>query len=123
LNNIRTLAVTISPLLTGLIAEVLKPGLTLDMVGVLQSRATLADMLRKLAPDLLVFGLVDDETEATALPFRAILPSAVILVLSPGGDCAWLHERSGRRIALHHLSVSALADALATSFAASPSKG
>jgi chemotaxis response regulator CheB len=123
LNGVRTVAVTVSPLLTGLITEVLKPGLTLDLVGAPQSRATLEDTLRKLTPDLVVFGLIGDETDAAALPVRDILPSAVILVLSPNGDCAWLHERSGRRIILSHLSVSALAKALAACFPASPPKG
>jgi chemotaxis response regulator CheB len=123
LNSVRTVAVTVSPLLTGLITEVLKPGLTLDLVGARQSRATLEDMLRKLTPDLVLFGLIDDETDAAALPVRNILPSAVILVLSPNGDCAWLHKSCGCRVALAHLSVSALAKALATCFPASPPKG
>ena len=59
--------------------EVLKPRLSLDLVGVVQDRATLADSLRKLTPDLVVFGLIGEETDAAALPFRAVLPSAVIL--------------------------------------------
>lgn len=123
MDNMRTLAVTISPLLAGLIAEVLKPRLSLDLVGVVQNRATLADSLRKLTPDLVVFGLIGEETDAAALPFRAVLPSAVILVLSFNGHYAWLYERSGRRIVLSNLSVSALADALAACFPGSPPKG
>ena len=89
MDSIRTLAVTISPLLASLIAEVLKPRLSLDLVGVLQNRAPLADSLRKLAPDLVVFGLIGEETDAAALLFRAVLPSAVILVLSSCGHYAW----------------------------------
>jgi chemotaxis response regulator CheB len=123
LDSIRTLAVTISPLLASLIAEVLKPRLSLDLVGVLQNRAPLADSLRKLAPDLVVFGLIGEETDAAALLFRAVLPSAVILVLSSCGHYAWLYERSGRRVVLSNLSVSALADALAACFLVSPPKG
>jgi chemotaxis response regulator CheB len=123
LDSIRTVAVTISPLLADLMTEVLEPRLTLDLVGVLQNRATLADSLRKLKPDLVVFGLIGDETDAAALPFRAVLPSAVMLVLSPSAHQAWLHERSGRRLALSNPSVSALANVLATCFPASPPKG
>jgi len=123
LDSIRTVAVTVSPLLAGLMTEVLKPRLTLDLVGVLQNRATLADSLHKLTPDLVVFGLIGDETDAAALPFRAVLPSAVILVLSPSGHYAWLYERSGRRIVLSNLSVSVLTNALAACFPASPPKG
>ena len=123
LDSVRTLAVTISPLLAGLITEVLKPSLSLELIAVVQNRATLGDSLRKLTPDLVVFGLIDEETDAAALQFRSVLPSAVILVLSPSGHDAWLHERSGRRIVLSNLSVSTLANALATCFPASPSKG
>jgi chemotaxis response regulator CheB len=122
LDSVRTVAVTISPLLASLMTEVLKPRLSLDLVGVVQDRATLADSLRKLTPDLVVFGLIGEETDAAALPFRAVLPSAVILVLSSSGHYACLYERSGRRIALSNLSVSALAGALAACFPVSPPK-
>jgi hypothetical protein len=79
--------------------------------------------LCKLKPDLVLFGLIGDETDAAASSFRAVLPSAVILVLSPTRLHAWLWERSGRRIVLSNLSVSALANALAACFPASPPKG
>jgi hypothetical protein len=123
LNSVRTVAVTISPLLAGLVTEILKPRLTLDLVDVLQNRTTLVDSLQKLQPDLVLFGLMGDETDAAALPFRAVLPSAVILVLPPSGHHAWLHERSGRCIVLSNLSVAALANALTACFPASPPKG
>jgi chemotaxis response regulator CheB len=122
LDSVRTVAVTISPLLADLVREVLKPRLMLDLVGVLENRATLAASLRKLKPDLVLFGLIGGETDAAALPFRVVLPSAVFLVLSSSGHHAWLHMRRGRRVVLSNLSVSALAKALAACFPASAPK-
>lgn len=120
---VRTLAVTISPLLANLMADVLKPRLVLDLVGVLAGRAALAESLRALTPELVLFGLLADETDAVATPFLAVLPSAVILALSADGHCAWLLQQRRRRLMLPDLSIAALAEALSARFGAAPPKG
>jgi hypothetical protein len=123
MERVRTLAVTISPLLANLLTDVLKPRLPLDLIGIVQHRAALPDAMRALTPDLVVLGLVGGETDAVARPFLAVLPSAVILVLSANGQSAWLHQQRRRRIVLPGLSVAALADALASRFGPAPPKG
>ena len=121
--RVRTLAVTISPLLANLMTDVLQPRLALDLVGVLASRAALAETLRTLTPELVIFGLLADETDAVAHPFLAVLPSAVILVLSDDGKSAWLLQRRRRRLVLYDLSLAVLAEALSARFVADPPKG
>jgi chemotaxis response regulator CheB len=120
--RVRTLAVTISPLLANLLTDVLKPRLPLDLIGIVQNRATLAEALRASSPDLVVLGLIGTETDAVARPFFAVLPATVILVLSANGHCAWLHQRRRRRVVLAGLSVAALGDALVARFGRAPPK-
>jgi chemotaxis response regulator CheB len=112
--EIRTLVVTVSPLLAELVTGILRPHVPLDVVGVLQSRDLLEDSLRSIAPDLVVIGLARGETDDCALPLLAVLPSAEILVLEPTGRHAWLYEMRPHRIALIDLSPATLIDALAS---------
>jgi DNA-binding NarL/FixJ family response regulator len=120
---VRTLVVTVAPLLADLIQKVLRPNLTLDIVGVLSTRESLPQHLRVLAPDLLLLGLTQSETDAIALPLLATVPSAAILVVAPSGQHAWLYEMQPHRSAMLDLSVAALARALASRFPADASKG
>jgi chemotaxis response regulator CheB len=119
----RTLVVTVAPLLADLVRDMLQPQLTLDIVGVTRTRECLAERLRALAPDLLLLGLMDSETDAIALPLLDVLPSAAILVLAPSGRHAWLYEMRPHRTVLADLSVAALSKALASRSEAYRSKG
>jgi chemotaxis response regulator CheB len=110
--RLRTLVVTLSPLLRELVTSVLPSQISVDVVEVLQSREGVAERLRDLAPDLVLIGLLNGETDAIALPLLAALPSVRILVLAPNGEHAWLHQSHGRRVALSHLSVQALREAM-----------
>ncbi len=118
--GVRTLVVTVSPLLAELVTGVLGPYLPLDVIGVLQSRNLLAEQLRTTAPDLVIMGLVGGETDACALPLLAALPSAAILVLEPTGKDAWLHEMLPHRTTLIDFSVPALIRELASRFNVTP---
>ena len=120
---VRTLVVTLAPLLADLIRDVLQPKFTLDIVGVLHTRESLPQSLRGLAPDLLLLGLKEGETDAIALPLLATLPSVAILVMAPNCQHAWLYEMRPHRSVLSDLSVEALAQALVSRFPADGPKG
>ena len=120
---VRTLVVTLAPLLADLIRDVLQPKLTLDIIGVLHTRESLPHSLRGLAPDLLLLGLTENEIDAVALPLLATLPSVAILVMAPNGQHAWLYEMQPHRSVLSDLSVAALAQTLVSRFPADAPKG
>jgi len=120
---VRTLVVTTAPLLVDLIRDVLRPKLTLDIVGVSQTRESLPQYLRNMAPDLLLLGLTGGETDAIVLPLLTTLPSVVILAVAPSGEHAWLYEMQPHRSILSNLSVASLAQALVSRFPAVASKG
>lgn len=120
---VRTLLVTVSPLLAGLIVGVLEPHLRLDIIGSLDSRDGVAEQLRELAPALVIVGLIDSETDACALPMLNVLPAAEILVLATNGQHAWVHEMRPHRIALPDLSAATLVRALLRRLTGDPRKG
>ena len=120
---IRTLVVTVSPLLTDIVTAVLQQRLTLDVIGVLPTRERLAEQLRELAPDLVLLGLLDTETDASARPLLVALPTARFVVLAADGQQAWLYEMRPHRTALTNFSLPALTGALAARFKVTPPRG
>lgn len=120
---IRTLVVTVSPLLADFVTAALQPQLTLNVIGVLPTRELLVERLRDLAPELVLLGLRDAETDASARTLLAVLPSARFVVLAANGQHAWLYEMRPHRTALTNLSVADLTDTLAGRFKISPPRG
>ncbi len=108
---IRTLIVTVPPLLRDLVVAVLPPQ-SLDVIAVLDTRAALAARLAALAPDLVLLGLRGTETDAVARPLLALRPRARVLVLAADARAAWLHQAAGPPAALPGLSAAALRAAL-----------
>lgn len=115
--GVRTLAVTVSPLLRELVTSVLQPHLLLDVIAVLETRERLAECLQELAPDLVLLGLSGGETDASACALLGVLPSAKILALAPNGEHAWLYEMREHCTALPDLSPPALIGLLTARFA------
>jgi chemotaxis response regulator CheB len=121
--GVRTLIVTVSPLLADLVKSVLQPHLFLDVVEVLTTRDRLMERLHDIAPDLVLLGLLNGEDDACAVPLLAALLSVRILVLAANGAHAWLYEKGPHRTALPQLAASDLIDTLKASFDRSPPKG
>jgi chemotaxis response regulator CheB len=110
--RLRTLVVTLSPLLRELVTDVLPPQVSIDVIEVLDSRERVAERLRDFAPDLVLIGLLDAETDAVAAPLLRALPSVRVLVLAQNGEHAWLHRSQGRRVVLSNFSLQALVEAI-----------
>lgn len=121
--GVRTVVVTASPLLVGLVTSVLEPHLPLDLIATLRTRTRLAERLRSKAPELVLLGLQGDETDASALPLLATIPSATFLVLEPSGRHAWLYQAGRDRIELTDLSGQSLVAALTSRFSGAPPRG
>jgi DNA-binding NarL/FixJ family response regulator len=121
--KVRTVVVTMSPLLADIVLNYLQSYLTIDVVGVLQDRAALAERLAEIRPDLVLLGLTEAESDACARPLLALLPSARFLVLAPNGQHAWLHELRPHRLTLRHLSKRGLLRTLASRYGSSGPAG
>ena len=120
--GVRTLVVTLSPLLADLVANVLRPHLRLDVIDVMRSREKLAEKLRELQPQLVLLGLENGEKDSCARPLLSVMPSSgLILVLEKSGQHAWLYRLRPHRTALVNLSMPSLIGALSARFKVSPS--
>jgi DNA-binding NarL/FixJ family response regulator len=102
--KVRTIVVTMSPLLADIVLTFLKSHLAINVVGVLDDREALAQRLADIRPDLVLLGLLEAESDACARPLLASVPSARVLVLAPNGQNAWLHEMRPHRLALPSFS-------------------
>jgi DNA-binding NarL/FixJ family response regulator len=108
---LRTVVVTLSPLLRELLTSVLSPEIVVDVIEVLATRERVVERLRELGPDLVLIGLLDSDADAVVSLLLPALPSVRILVLASNGEHAWLYE-SGRFLKLSNVSVAALKEAL-----------
>jgi DNA-binding NarL/FixJ family response regulator len=113
---IRTFVVTVSPLLSELVIEMLRPHLGLDIVAVVSTRDGLTEKLRAAAPQLVVLGLMRAETNHCVKVVLRAMPSLQVLVLAQDGQRAWLYEMRPRRMAVTDLSAPALIRLLGTRF-------
>ena len=113
LPRLRTLIVTISPLLRSLVVGALQPHFGIDIVDITETRDGLTARLAALAPDLVLLGLGPDEDDAAAIALLHAMPTARVLALAPDGARAWLHEMRPYRTILADLSVPALIQSLA----------
>jgi hypothetical protein len=111
---LRTVAVTLSPLLRDLVIEVLSPGFVIDVVEVLSTREGLDDRLSRIAPELVLTGLLDSETAAIAPRLLAGCPTTRLLLFARNGERAWFYQ-SGRGVELNPVTPQALRDALRSS--------
>ena len=116
--KVRTVVVTMSPLLADIVLNFLKSGLAIDLIDVLEDREALAQRLADLRPDLVLLGLRETESDACARPVLASVPSARVLALAPNGQHAWLHEMRPHRVALPHVSKRGLLRILSSRYRA-----
>jgi hypothetical protein len=79
---LRTVTVTITPLLGDIISQVVAVRAPIEIVARLDSRDRLELRLRILAPNLVLIGLRQDEGGAIALSLRNAIPRARLIALS-----------------------------------------
>jgi DNA-binding NarL/FixJ family response regulator len=121
--KVRTVVVTMAPLLADIVLNLLQSHFAIDVIAVLGDREALAQRLADIRPDLVLLGLVESESDGCARPLLALLPYARILVLAPNGQHAWLHEMRPHRRALRYLSKRALLRTLAARYQSSTPEG
>jgi hypothetical protein len=109
---LRTLIVTLSPMLRDLVLRVVAPEVSIDILDTLDTREGLAERVRELAPELVLVGLMASERDDVAQRLLDAEPAPWVLVFSPQGRTAWLYRAGIGRVTLADLSVRALKAAL-----------
>lgn len=104
--------VTISPLLSDIITEVMSQHVDLNIIAQFDNRDPIFNRLPALAADLVVIGLRTGETdEIAALALKAV-PAAKVIGISSDGRNAYLHEMRPYRALMFDFSPSELIAAL-----------
>ena len=109
---IRTVFVTIPPLLGDIIKTSLTDHFTLDVVARLDSRAEIEKQLPLVSPDLVIIGLLGGEDDTIGRTLLVVVPLAKVIVLSSDGRNAYVHEMRAHRSTLTDVSPPALIDAI-----------
>ncbi|MEO8714663.1 MAG: hypothetical protein ABI369_06595 [Acetobacteraceae bacterium] len=110
--GIRTVFVTLPPLLGDIIRRLMERRVPLDVVDVLDSRDALAERLRLLAPALILIGLDPGEDDAVAASLAIALAGARVLALAHDARAASLHEAGKAPRALPDPSPRELIEAI-----------
>ncbi len=101
LSKSRAVFVTMSPLLSDIVRDLLSDKVGLYLVDQIGDREMLAERLPGLQPDLVVIGLSSGEGDDIGRFVLQVVPSAKVLAISSNGRDAYLHEmRLHRRLLL-----------------------
>jgi chemotaxis response regulator CheB len=93
--------VTMSPLFSDIIGDLLSEKVGLNLVDQIGDREMLAEQLPKLQPDLVVIGLSSGEGDDIGRFVLQLVPAAKVLAISSNGRDAYLHQmRLHRRLLL-----------------------
>jgi DNA-binding NarL/FixJ family response regulator len=109
---IRTVTLTMSPLLRDLIMGLMAGRRDLDVVEELDTRAGLEERLRALAPDLILIGLDKNEAEEIGVTLVRLLPNAKVIALSNDGRHAFVYRMHPQRTELLDVSAQMLVDTI-----------
>jgi len=110
--SIRTVIMTMAPMLSDIIAVLVTDHATLDVVAEFDSRAEAENQLPVIAPDLILVGLGDAETDLVGRTLLALVPFAKVIVFSTDARNAYLYEMRAHREELRDVSQQGLIDAI-----------
>jgi len=109
---IRTIMVTVSPLLKDLVLQAVAGRAALHVVSVLESRRGLNKRLQAIDAELVLIALRPDEDDAVAAELARLLPKARIVALSHDMMRLWLHKPGGYRRTIADASTRTLVMAI-----------
>jgi DNA-binding NarL/FixJ family response regulator len=109
---IRTVMITMSPMLRDLVTELMAEHVNLDLVGELDSRDGLEEQLQALVPDLILIGLGRGEADEIGLSLVRILPNAKVIAFSSDVRHAFFHRMQPQRTVLLDVSPQMLIDTI-----------
>jgi hypothetical protein len=104
--------VSISPLLSALVEKAISRRVELQSVERIDAREGLPGRLEALNPGIVVVGLNPGESDEIGASLLAQVPRAKIVLISGGGDYAYVYEMRPHRGVLFDFSPDALAAAI-----------
>jgi chemotaxis response regulator CheB len=112
LTELSVVFVTISPLLSDIITEVISQHVGLKIIAQFDERDTIFDRLPPLSTDLVVIGLRAGETDEIGALALKVVSAAKVIAISSDGRHAYLHQMRPHRALMFDFSPSELIAAL-----------
>ena len=109
---IRTVTLTMSPILRDLITGLMAGRRDLDVVEEFDSRDGLEERLQAVTPDLILIGLRSNEADEISVPLVRLLPNAKVIAFSSDGHHAFVHRMHPQRTELLDVSAETLIDTI-----------
>jgi DNA-binding NarL/FixJ family response regulator len=110
--GIRTVVVTMSPLLTDIIEQSITGHVDLDVVARFGARDFLEKRLPEISPELVLLGLRAGEADEIGRYLLSLVPVARVIAFSGDARHAYLHEMRAHRATLINVSPSELIEAI-----------
>ena len=112
MQRVRTVTVSLTPLMSDIISEVVDELAPIDIIARFDRSEHLALCLKILAPDLVLIALAPDEGDDIALTLSKMLPRAKVIALSHDVRHAYVHLPSRHCSAPIGISPTALIEAI-----------
>jgi DNA-binding NarL/FixJ family response regulator len=110
---IRTVMITMSPILRDLLMESMVGHVSLDLVGELETRDGLEEKLRPLIPDLIFVGLGrGEDDDKIGVSLARLLPNVKVILFSSDARDAFVHRMQPQRTILLDFSRQMLIDSI-----------
>jgi chemotaxis response regulator CheB len=110
--SIRTVVVTMPPLLTEIIEHSLIGRIVLHVVARFDNRDFSKETLRGMRPDLVLIGLRPGESDTVGRSLLALVPAAKVIAFSSDARHGYIHEMRAHRAAIINISPQALIEAI-----------
>jgi DNA-binding NarL/FixJ family response regulator len=114
MSAIRTVLVSLSPIMSDVIAALLLPQITLDIVARYEDRTEAKAQICAAGPALILIGLHKGEPDDLAAQFLARAPGAKVIAFSSDARSAYVHVMCPHRTLLADVSPCRLLAALLT---------
>jgi DNA-binding NarL/FixJ family response regulator len=112
MRRLRTVTVTVTPLMADIISQLVAERAPIDIVASLDDRDQLASRLRTLLPELVLIGLDQSEGGAVAISLHDAVPRARVIALSHDARHAYLSAPPSADATAIDLSPQALIEAV-----------
>ena len=107
---IRTVTVTMSPIVRDLIAGLMTVHRNIDVIQEFATRDGLEQQLASAAPDLILIGLSKNEPDEIGLSLATLHPNAKVIAFSGDGHHAFVHRMRPQRTVLLDVSPQMIID-------------
>ena len=92
MRKLKTVFISMTPLLYNLIKEVLCNKVSIECLGELPVTDEVLNRLKEMAPDLVLVGLSSDDTDRLAMSILCALPDAKVITYTSDGRHAYVNE-------------------------------